>query len=152
MISMTMTQQRPSLGDPQSRVDDGAGGVTPYSEFAPEYRVVIERLRHIRELPEGWDTYGSRAVQTSALAMAVAVLVAASAAGMPAPFVGPVSGGGLQFDWTTARGDLEIEVLPDGFLRYLLCLEGQPEVESSLSRSGLQDIFGRAQGREAAAA
>ena len=105
------------------------------------YRAVIEKIRRLTDLPDGWDSYGSRTIQPEAVAGAATLLLSASHSRMPAPFVAPVSGGGLQFEWNLEGCDLEVEALPDGGLRYLLCPDNETEAEGPIAPNELPSIF-----------
>jgi hypothetical protein len=45
---------------------------------------------------------------------------------MPAPQVFPTSRAGIQFDWGKGGRELEIEILPDGTMEYLLVMDNVP--------------------------
>jgi len=76
----------------------------------------------------------------------------AGRSGLPAPFVGPVSGGGMQFEWTLRDRDFEPEVLPDGTLRYLIVPQSDAEEDGRIRESDLRSLFDRARGGEIGAA
>ena len=152
MATMMMTEQSADTRASGSRSDADSDRITPYRDLDPEYRAVIDRVRRLTELPEGWDTYGSRGIQPEAVAAAAAVLMSAARSRMPAPVVGPVSGGGLQLEWNLANCAIEVEALPEGGLHYLLCPGDGPEAEGPIDPDRLSDLFARALGRELVAA
>jgi hypothetical protein len=76
-------------------------------------------LRDIAKLPSGIPG-GCSMIAVPALKAAFGVLGAVDLhIPLPAPNIGPVIGGGLQFEWKSNGKELEIEVLPDGEMLYL---------------------------------
>ena len=61
-----------------------------------------------------------RALTPAAKAQALDVAIGLSHKYMPEPLVAPVAGGGVQFAWTIGPRSLELEVLPDGAIEFLL--------------------------------
>ena len=81
----------------------------------------IKRLNEVLELPENWDSYGSRPVTRVAGDRAMEILTRSDIEYFLAPRVVPVSGGGLQLEWKSNNRSLEIEILDDGSIEYLTC-------------------------------
>ena len=79
----------------------------------------LRRIGELKQLPEDWDSYGSPRVQQLAAQRAVEIVRAAAMEDVHPPQIVPVSGGGLQIEWTSGKRELEIEVLPDGSIEYL---------------------------------
>ena len=77
-------------------------------------------LAEIAALEENWDGYGSPRVNPAALEMASRVLAEAQQLSMPAPIIAPVSGGGINIEWSVSGRELEVEVLPGGQVEYLM--------------------------------
>lgn len=109
-----------------------------------QYREARETVDSLAHLPRGWDTYGSRPIQSQAVQGALFLLGVAERMGLPAPRISPVSGGGIQLDWTGTRRDLEVEILPDGSVEYLKVESGDQLQEGSLlsyHEDGVQDCL-----------
>jgi hypothetical protein len=150
VTAMTMTKQR--LGSPPRSGDVNSSGIIPYLNLSPSYRDAIETVRRLSQLPDDWDSYGSGPLEPAAVEAAANALGTASRSGLPAPFVGPVSGGGLQFEWTLRDHEVELEVLPDGTLRYLIVPRSDAEEEGRIPESDLRGLFDRVRRGEMVAA
>lgn len=93
---------------------------------------MMNRVREIARLPAGWDGRGSPPLSEPAKAVAAGLVSQIDLESLPTPHVGPVSGGGLQFEWQVGPRELEIEVLPDGSIEYLAVLEGTQMLEGAV--------------------
>ena len=125
--------------------------ITSFTEVHPRYWAALETLSRLARLQPNWDSYGSRPLQERAIEAAFYLLKLSAAAGLPSPHIGPVSGGGLQFDWSTQGKDLELEVLPDGGLAWLRMEGGGTVTEGVLASSrdiGVQEQMRWFLGRE----
>jgi hypothetical protein len=71
-------------------------------------------LAKLLSLPDGWDSYGARTIERTAINWAVHVLEASAANDTPAPTVVPTSSGGVQLEWHDHGVDIELELLPSG--------------------------------------
>jgi hypothetical protein len=80
----------------------------------------MKRLSELVQLPDNWDGYGSPRLQPAVVSAAFDLLRTLSAFHLPSPELFPVSGGGLQFEWQADKCELEIEVLPEGLLEFLI--------------------------------
>jgi len=59
----------------------------------------------------------------------------------PRPRVTPVSGGGIQFDWSFGQRELEIEFLPDGKIRYMYAPDWDAEgTESTVEGLTISEV------------
>ncbi len=83
------------------------GGAPP-----PWFLATAEALRKIMALPDGWDSYGARRVESEVLNVALELLLLVAQRTLPAPTVVPTVRGGVQLEWHAPPMDLEIEVLP----------------------------------------
>lgn len=119
-----------------SRTDLQQQLVTSLLNTDPKYWDAVKTIARLAQLPENWDTYGSRPVQVRALQGAFFILKLTEALSLPAPHIGPVAGGGIQFDWFSATRELEIEILPDGSVAYLRSEAGDPTCEGALASYG----------------
>jgi hypothetical protein len=60
---------------------------------------------------------------------------------LPAPFIVPISGGGIQIEWIIADRELELEVLPDGSIEYLKSENKEPFEEEKIASRSSAEIF-----------
>jgi hypothetical protein len=104
--------------------------VLPLTDLPP---MLIDRLRELSQLGDDWDGYASPRITEPAKQSAVKMLSAMrSYAAMPSMQLDPVSGGGLQFSWEIGTRGLEVEILPDGAVEYLVA-DGDDMVEGALN-------------------
>lgn len=97
-----------------------------------------EKVAELMLLPDDWDSYGSRSIQQAAVNQTNKLLDVFSELEMPQPFIVPVPGGGLQFEFQKDKRELEIEILPDGSLEYFLLTEGEETEDGAvLSTPGI---------------
>jgi hypothetical protein len=62
---------------------------------------------------------------------------------MPAPAIVPVSGGGIQFEWSKSEVELEIEILPDQTIEYLVTESNATMTEGPVeSHNGIAELAG----------
>jgi hypothetical protein len=125
--------QVPSLGVTPGGIFRLRGGLVPTWE---------QRLRHLSQLPEGWDSYGGRPVSPEVIEEAKSVLLEAIAPGglgLPAPFIAPISNGGIGLEWKLESGkEFVLEIPPEGHMSYLLVVpktEGEEEETEGIVRS-----------------
>ena len=78
------------------------------------------KLQQLKSLPPNWDSYGSCPIQPEVIEMASSLLTGLAKLDMPEPHIVPVPGGGIQFEWENSERGLEIEILPDKSIEYLL--------------------------------
>jgi hypothetical protein len=90
-------------------------------------------LNRIADLPENWDSYGSPSVAVELLSNAKDFLDSLSAENIHPPFVTPVSGGGIQFEWSNQGRDLEVEFVEPYIFGYLKVIKNQPVEEGEHS-------------------
>jgi hypothetical protein len=74
---------------------------------------VASRLRELMRLPRDWDTYGGIAVKQTSAAQALWFLTRFLEPGSAAPWVVPLSDGGVQFEWHREGVDVEIVFSPE---------------------------------------
>lgn len=79
-----------------------------------------KKLGELTNLPENWNSYGSRRIQQEAIETTAKLLSDLVKIDMPEPQIFPVSGGGVQLEWENAKCELEIEILPDRSIEYLI--------------------------------
>lgn len=92
----------------------------------------VECLNHVerlRELGPNWDSYGACAVHLDSIQIAKQLLRQfAEVKGIACPRVGASPAGhvALSWEWQNHSRELDLEVLPDGLLRYAYLDEAQP--------------------------
>ncbi len=78
------------------------------------FEVARDALVAILALPAGWNSYAAKAIDFSAVAAAVEVLLGVMEEKTPLPTVVPVPSGGVLLEWHTMAADLEVRVMPNG--------------------------------------
>lgn len=129
-------------------------GVTPLAQASPWLLSALRKVAELANLPEGWNGYGSPQIQQPAVERVSNVLDCLSALDLPTPQIFPVSGGGIQIELRQDQRELEIEVLPDGSIEYLLVTENGDMFEGpipSTSRGELLCLVYKLQGNQTAA-
>ena len=94
----------------------------------------IDQILGFRDLPENWDSYGSRSIDDRAIACSLVLLIQAELEKTHAPHVCPVPGGGVQLEWQSGQRALELEALPDGSAQFLR-VDGETMDEGPLDPS-----------------
>jgi len=92
----------------------------------------VGEVSRLSKLPANWDTYGSPAITNLAHRQAIRLLTLVGRH-LPAPHVGAVSGGGIQFSWELGPRVLQLEVLPDGTVGFLRAYNDDEFREAELS-------------------
>lgn len=90
-------------------------------------------LRQLANLPEDWDSYGSPPLTYVLLNNAQDFLDSLKFENVPSPFVAPVSGGGIQFEWRNEDRDLEVDFVEPLRVGYLKLIKNEPIEEGDLS-------------------
>lgn len=98
---------------------------------------LLGKISGFRSLQQNWNSYGSPPPSESAIRHAIS-FVALMEDQDPRPRVLPVSGGGIQFEWSRGERELELEFLPDGSAEFLKV----PDRES-VGEEGNIDSLGR---------
>jgi len=109
-------------------------GVVPLPNTTGDLKYVQEvrtKLDLIAALRDNWDGEGGEPIAARILVIAGELLLPLARFQPPVPRIAPVLGGGIQFEWEIAGRELEIEILPDGSVEYLIA-EGDRTEESSL--------------------
>jgi hypothetical protein len=99
------------------------------------------RLEGLRQLAHNWNGYGAEPLAPEALDKAAELLAAVCNIHTTEPSVVPASKGGVQFEWHTLAGDLEIEVLPDGLMSVLYVDANGMEIEPDHASTPLLKAF-----------
>jgi hypothetical protein len=82
----------------------------------------------LKDLPDNWDR--PRSVKPTVPAINAALWYIARVAALDlvvlgAPFVAALDNGGVQLEWEHGHRQLEIELMPDGPARFLICDAGE---------------------------
>ena len=101
------------------------GGVTPISKANLWLRSAQRKISELAQLSENWDSYGSRSIQRPAIEQAAEVLACLSNLDLSDPQIFPVPGGGIQLEFRQDSRELEIEILPDGSIEFLMVEDGK---------------------------
>jgi hypothetical protein len=80
-------------------------------DWIPEFLGIVSRLRTLRD---GWDSYHGQRIQAEPIRRALEVLVSLDITARQLPSFVPMSNGGIQLEWHTLSGDLEVVLSPDG--------------------------------------
>jgi hypothetical protein len=117
-------------------------GVTAVAAASSSWlRRAQQKLKELSELTENWDSYGSRPIQQKASETAAELLTETANFGLPEPQIFPVPGGGLQLEWESAKRELELEILPDGEIEYLIVDREGKMRENKISPSWMDEIY-----------
>ena len=81
----------------------------------------FKTLLSYKKLPENWDSYGSPPPTEEAINSAQIILFLASSKGLNAPFMRPLSGGGIQISWKEKTRELDLAILKNGNVDFLKC-------------------------------
>lgn len=90
-------------------------------------------IDRIMLLPENWDSYGSPSIPEVLYKNAENFLRSLEVEHIEPPFVAPVSGGGIQFEWHNDDRDLEIEFVQFNVFGYLKVTANEPIAEGQFS-------------------
>ena len=90
-------------------------------------------LDRIMSLPENWDNYGSPSIPEVLYENAENFLRSLEIEDIEPPFVAPVSGGGIQFEWQNKARELEIEFVRANVFGYLKIIGDEPVDEGQFS-------------------
>ncbi len=96
-------------------------------------REFCTRLATIASLPDNWDYEGSPRTDRAILAAAMNLARRLHLEDLQVPFICPIGGGGIQFEWTQGGKHLEIELLHGdriAFLKETQGPQGQVALES----------------------
>ncbi len=100
-----------------------------------------QKLKELSELTDNWDSYGSRPIQQKASETAAELLTETAKIGLPEPQIFPVSGGGLQLEWDNTKCELEIGILPNGEMEFLITDSKGEMFDNRISPSWSGEIY-----------
>ena len=148
-LSPLLSESGPKLVDLWKAQMAWCAEVTPVLEHlqkpASPIQEVLGRLDRLRNLHQDWDSYGSDAPTSLAVAIArhliwiVLTRTYALAEDRSIPYaVVPLSGGGVQVEWRCGAKAIEVEIGPDGHFGYLL-VEGSGTQRRFDERDGIDE-------------
>jgi hypothetical protein len=127
--------------NPASFLDAQWITVTPLADANPWLRNAQRKITELKQLPENWDSYGSRPIQQAAIEKAADLLAILSKLGLPPAQIFPVPGGGIQFEFQQDRRELELEILPDGSIEFLIVTNGDEMREGTIPSVSMAEIY-----------
>lgn len=107
---------------------------------------VLASLQRLAALSPGWDSYGAKPLNPSAVRRALNLLPLLLPEYAPEPSVVPTRDGGVQFEWHRRGIDLEVKVPPTGPISYLVAdaeRGEEREWEGTLERDTISAAFVR---------
>jgi hypothetical protein len=107
---------------------------------------VLGSLHRLTSLSLGWDSYGAKPLNPSAVRRTLNLLPLLLPEGAPEPAVVPTRDGGIQLEWHRRGIDLEVKVPPTGPVSYFIADAGtgeEREWEGSLERDTISAAFTR---------
>ena len=118
---------------------------TVLSEWESE---AVRAALALKDLPDNWEASGSPKPSVTAINEAIACIGNVAGLGceaLKAPFIAPMSDGGVQLEWDHGDRHLEIEVLPDGSTAYVVMRGAGDDIDSRTFRGtpALRLLFGR---------
>ncbi len=114
--------------------------VTSLWDADPWLFTALKKLAELARLPENWDGYGSRPVQLAAVEGTARLLAALASVSPPPPHFCPVPGGGVQLEWQVSSRELELEVLPNGSMEFLVVDEEGEMLEGRLAPNRFDEM------------
>ncbi len=117
----------------QSYQSTQCSGVVFVSELSQWQIDTIKKLDQLLDLPRDWDSYGSSPPSEISVKAAVRLILDIDFEYFVSPRIVPVSGGGVQLEWSLGSRDVEIEINDEGSAEYLECSLGKPIEEGPIS-------------------
>jgi hypothetical protein len=102
----------------------------------------FEKLEAFRELPDNWDGYGGQRLDDQVYLRVRKFLARFGNWILPEPEIFPGSGGGVQFEWSVKKRELEIEFSESGKICTLTVEADNPVEESSFNIEELWKVEG----------
>ncbi|HEU4388736.1 MAG TPA: hypothetical protein VFV34_13120 [Blastocatellia bacterium] len=100
---------------------------------------IRQKLESVRRLPRNWDRENGDPIDPQIINTASELLLPLATLAPPLPVIAPILGGGMQFIWEVGERALEVEILPDRSVEYLL-IEGINSEEHMLEDDGPAEI------------
>jgi hypothetical protein len=103
----------------------------------------IGRIERLRELKQNWDSYGAKPVDVDSIASAARLVPwLAGITGIDCPRVtaSPAGHVALSWEWKQHQRELDLEILPDGTLRYAFLDEQTPADDFECETTDAREI------------
>ncbi len=112
----------------------------------------FQSIGRFARFPENWDSYDAKAIDSECISRGVSIfkglvkLRSVAEVQIPAPFVAPLSTGGIQIEWEEGERYLEVSITPDplsvDYFATDKAREGQLTLEGPLrSTSALKELL-----------
>lgn len=97
--------------------------------------LVHDRIEDLARLPEVSDEWSARRPTKAAIEAAIRLSTLIDSAGLaaPEPLVFPTLDGGLQFEWRGTYRGVNLTILPDGRMEYVMAEKRCPLMEDEVS-------------------
>ena len=103
----------------------------------------LVRIELVSQIPRNWDGEGSLGIDDSVHNAAIALIVRlyrTLPVRVPVPFVCPILGGGMQFEWTCGGRHIELELLDSSTVAFLKEQSDRGEQRMQSGEYALTDI------------
>ncbi|MEX0804430.1 MAG: hypothetical protein WD688_14105 [Candidatus Binatia bacterium] len=100
----------------------------------------IRKLLQLLTLSHGWDSYDSPPPSEVAIMAAVRLILGIDIDYFVSPRIVPVSGGGVQLEWSFGSREVEIEINDERLAGYLKSIHTKPIEEAQVSLADLPRI------------
>jgi len=100
----------------------------------------IRKIFQLLALDSDWDSYGSPPPSEVAVKAAVRLILGIDIDYFVSPRIVPVSGGGVQLEWSLGTREVEIEIDNEGSAEYLKSSKGKPIEEGPISLGDLTEM------------
>jgi hypothetical protein len=108
-------------------------GVVLVSELSQWQIEAIRKLFQLLALDSDWDSYGSPPPSEVAVTAAGRLILGIDLDYFVSPRIVPVSGGGVQLEWSFGSREIEIEIDDEASAGYLKSHQGKPIEEGQIS-------------------
>jgi len=117
----------------------------PYWAKRERFSEAFEKVGKFSTMEPNWDSYGSEPINENCISKAIDILNRLielrenEGVNISAPFIAPLSDGGIQFEWESKLRYLEISISSDLSLNWLAInetIEGESSIEGSLTSLG----------------
>ena len=136
--SSTLEQMYPSAQ--RSHTSPQWSGVVLLRDLSRWQIEAVRKLFQLLALPRDWDSYGSPPPSEVATTAGVRLILGIDLDNFVSPRVVPVSGGGVQLEWSSGSREVEIEIDDEGSVEYLKSVGAKPVEEGPLSLADLPRI------------
>ena len=136
--SSTLGQMYPQAQ--RSHMSPQWSDVVLVSELSQWQIEAIRKLLQLLTLPRDWDSYGSPPPSEVAVTAAVRLILGIDVDYFVTPRIVPVSGGGVQLEWSLGPREVEIEISHEGSAEYLKSIHTKPVEEDQVSLADLPRI------------